>query len=174
MIAGLTAGAFAYVYVVVVVASSAHVAIDGKVFPYSILSFGLGGFILFIAFICLAIATCTWRNMDDDDYDDDMSPPYPMNDFSKSGYGNQAYTSDSRRNDYAAPSNPQKNSYDSRYDYPRNDYNKPKNDYSGSRNDYSGSRNDYSGSKNGYTSKQEYPYKNDNMYRPYSNSSTRY
>ena len=112
--------------------------------------------------------------MDDDDYDDDMSPPYPMNDYSKSGYGNQAYTSDSRRNDYAAPSNPQKNSYDSRYDYPRNDYSKPKNDYSGSRNDYSGSRNDYSGSKNGYNSKQEYPYKNDNMYRPYSNSSSRY
>lgn len=176
LVAGLTAGAFAYVYVVIVVVSESHKAIDGKVFPYSILSFGLGGFILFIAFICLAIATCTWRNMDDDD-DDDMSPPYPMAEVGKNGYGNSAYTSDSRRNDYVVPGNAQKYGYDSRYEYSsnsKNDYSKSRNDYSGSRNDYSGSRNDYSGSKNGYQSKQDYPYRNDNMYRPYNNSGSRY
>lgn len=169
LIAGLTAGAFAYIYVVVVVVSDSHRAIDGKVFPYSILSFGLGGFILFIAFICLAIATCTWRNMDDDD-DDDMSPPYPMTEYGKNGHGNNAYTSDSRRNDYVVPGNAQKYGYESRYEYSSNS----KNDYSKSRNDYSGSRNDNSGSRNGYHSNQDYPYRNDNMYRPYSNSGSRY
>uniref|UniRef100_A0A8W8N0D2 Uncharacterized protein n=1 Tax=Magallana gigas TaxID=29159 RepID=A0A8W8N0D2_MAGGI len=121
LVAGLTAGAFAYVYVVIVVVSESHKAIDG--------------------------------------------------------YGNSAYTSDSRRNDYVVPGNAQKYSYDSRNEYSsnsKNDYSKSRNDYSGSRNDYSGSRNDYSGSKNGYQSKQDYPYRNDNMYRPYNNSGSRY
>jgi hypothetical protein len=146
-----------------------HASIDGKVFPYSILSFGLGGFILFIAFICLAIATCTWRNMDDEDDDDDTSPPYPMNDYNKGGYSNQGYTSD-KRNDYIVPSS-QKYGYDSRNDYSssRNEYSGSRNDYSRSRNDYSSSRNDYS--RNGYPAKQEYPYRNDNMYRPYNKTS---
>ncbi|XP_062576985.1 uncharacterized protein LOC134238888 [Saccostrea cucullata] len=161
LVSGLTAGFFAAVYISIFVGLKDHVSLDGKNFPYAILSLGIGGFILFIAFICLAIATCTWRNMDDDD-EDDLNPPYPMNDYTKGGYGNQGYTSDSRRNDYIVPSSSQKYGYESRSDS-RNGYTK-----------YTGTRNEYSGSRNGYQSKQEYPYRNDNMYRPYNNSSSRY
>ncbi|XP_061193798.1 uncharacterized protein LOC133202040 [Saccostrea echinata] len=170
LVAGLTAGLFAAVYVATFVGLEGHLALDGKNFPYAILSLGIGGFILFIAFICLAIATCTWRNMDDDD-DDDLNPPYPMSDY-KGGYGNQGYTSDSRRNDYIVPSSSHKYGYESRNDNSNSRY-----DYSSSRNDYTkytGSRNDYSGSRNGYPAKQDNPYRNDNMYRPYNSSSSRY
>ncbi|KAK3091781.1 hypothetical protein FSP39_022572 [Pinctada imbricata] len=139
-----------FVILYVTVYTVSDLTINEINFPYSVLAFGLGSLLSFIAFVLICIALCTWRNYDDDDESDE---DYPMTAKQQGYSGYNGY--DNPRYDDRATRNYQHGHDSRKYDYAY--------DSRDSRDRYHGGGG-HGGSR--YDQNNGYPYRQDNMYRP--------